>query len=182
MTKGIIRAKGRLGKSNLPEEKKHPVLLPNEHPLVRIFATHHRKLLHQGYRVVIADIANLGVLIGGGRELLKCIVAKCFFCRTRRQMLLKQQMGILPSFRIQEQKAPFTSVAIDFLGYLRIKLSRNVNIKGSVMIVTCMTTRCIHLELSYTTDTNSFIRAWHRFTTVKGIHPNHVSFRWWWFI
>ena len=42
------------------------------------------------------------------------------------------------------------------------------------MIVTCMTTRCIHLELSYTTDTNSFIRAWRRFTTVRGIHPNHV--------
>ena len=42
------------------------------------------------------------------------------------------------------------------------------------MIVTCMTTRCIHLELCTTIDTNSFLRAWRRFTSVRGVHPNHV--------
>ena len=172
---GIIRAKGRLEKSNLPNEKKHPILLSSEHPIVHIFASyHHRRLLHQGYRVVIANIANLGILIGGGSELLKRIAAKCFFCRTRRQKLLRQQMGILPSFRILEQKCPFTSVAVDFFGNLRIKLSRNIHRKGSVMIATCMTTRSIHLELCETIDTNSFVRAWRRFISVRGVHPNHV--------
>ena len=156
-------------------EKKHPILLPGEHPIVHLFALyHHRRLLHQGYRVIIANIVNLGILISGARELLKYIAAKCFFCRTRRRKLLEQQMGILPSFRIEEHKSPFTSVAIDFFGNLRIKQSRNVSIKGSVMIVTCMTTRCIHLELCSTIDTYSFIRAWRRFTAVRGVHPNHV--------
>ena len=42
------------------------------------------------------------------------------------------------------------------------------------MIVTCMTTRNIHLELCYTVDTDSCVRAWRRFTAVRGVHPNHV--------
>ena len=42
------------------------------------------------------------------------------------------------------------------------------------MIVACLTTRCIHLELCSTIDTNSFIRAWRRFVSVRGVHPNHV--------
>ena len=81
-------------------------------------------------------------------------------------------MGVLPSFRIQEEKPPFTSVAVDFFGNLNMKQSRNVSIK--VMIITCMTTRCMHLELCTTIDTNSFVRAWRRFTSVRGIHPNHA--------
>ena len=113
--KGIIRAEGRLNESNLPIEMKHPVLLPSEHYIVYLFALyHHRDLLHQGYRVVLANLSNLGILIGGGRELLKRIAAKCLFCRKRRHKLLKQQMGLLPSFRIHDQKAPFTFVAVDF--------------------------------------------------------------------
>ena len=83
-------------------------------------------------------------------------------------------MGILPTFRIKEGKAPFTSVAVDFLENLKIKLSRNCSINGTVAIVTCMTSRCIHLELCTTIDTNSFLRAWRRFPTRRGVHPNHV--------
>ena len=83
-------------------------------------------------------------------------------------------MGILPTFRIKEGKAPFTSVAVDFFGNLKIKQSRNCTINGTVAIVTCMTSRCIHLELCTTIDTNSFLRAWRRFTTRRGVHPNYV--------
>ena len=171
----VIRANGRLGKTTLPEESKHPVILPGEHPWVRLLALHHhRKLLHQGHRVVLISLANDGILIGCGKELLKSIAAKCFFCRTRRRLLLQQQMGTLPSFRIIIRQAPFASVAIDFFGNLKIKQSRNVSVPGSVMIVACMTTRCIHLELCTTIDTDSFVRGWRRFTSVRGVHPNHV--------
>ena len=172
---GLVRTKGRLEKVDLPEEVKHPILLPGEHPLVYLYASyHHRNLLHQGYRVSLAYLASIGILIGGGGELLNNIASKCIFCRTRRRKLLQQQMGILPTFRIKEGKAPFTSVAVDFFGNLKIKHSRNFSINGTVAIVTCMTSRCIHLELCTTIDTNSFSRAWRRFTTRRGVHPNHV--------
>ena len=172
---GVIRGKGRLEKTNLPENIKYPIILPSEHPIVYLFAQfHHKRLLHQGYRVVIANLINIGIIIGGGKGLLKSIASKCLFCRIRRRKLLQQQMGVLPSFRIQERKAPFASVAIDFFGNLKIKVTRNSSINGSAMIVVCMTTRCVHLELCSTIDTNSFLQAWRRFTTSRGVHPNHV--------
>ena len=172
---GLIRAKGRLAETQLPDHLKFPVLLPGEHPVVRLFAIHHhRKLLHQGYRVVLSYLVSIGIIIGGGMDLLKSIASKCLFCRIRRRQLLQQQMGSLPSFRINERKAPFTSCALDFFGYIKIRLNRNTSVKGSVLLVTCMTTRCIHLELCTTIDTSSFLRAWRRFTCIRGTHPSHV--------
>ena len=56
---------------------------------------------------------------------------------------MQQQMAALPSFRIKVKEAPFASVAIDFLGNLKIKVGRNASVDGAVLIITCMTTRCI---------------------------------------
>ena len=172
---GLIRGKGRLEKIDLPYQIKYPVILPGEQTIVRKFAAHHHKrLLHQGYRVVLANLINDRILIGGGKDLLKSISAKCLFCRMRRRLLLQQQMGDLPEFRVPVQRAPFTSVAIDFFGFLKIKKSRNASVNGSVMIVACMKTRCIHLELCSLIDTNSFLQAWRRFISRRGIHLHHA--------
>ena len=173
---GVIRVQGRLEKSSLPDEVKNPILLPGEHPITRLLAIHHhRLLLHQGYRVVLANLANLGIMIGSGMELLKSIASRCLFCRIRRRKLLEQRMGQLPNFRVQVRMPPFTSVALDFFGNLKIKLTKNSSVNGLVMIVTCCTTRCIHLELCLALDTGTFLKAWRRFVSTRGVHP-HLAF------
>ena len=116
-SKGLIRANGRLSQVDLPEEVEHPILLPGEHPLTHLLAIrYHHKLLHQGYRVVLANLSNIGIVIGKGRELLKSIANRCMFCRIRGRKCLEQEMGSLPAFRIQPRMPPFTSVAVDFFG------------------------------------------------------------------
>ncbi|CAB4029375.1 PREDICTED: uncharacterized protein LOC107334477 [Paramuricea clavata] len=172
---GVLQSGGRLDQSNLLDELKYPVILPARSQLVHLLAQHcHRRFKHQGYRIIIANLRLEGILIVGGRKLLKSVAARCFFCRTRRRKLLQQRMGELPSFRIQPKLAPFTSVAMDFSGHLKVKQSRNVAVNGSVLIITCATTRCIHLELCLTQDTNSFLTAWRRFATCRGVHPSLV--------
>ena len=112
---GLIRVYGRLAEIEIDDQLKHPIILPAEHPLVRMFLVHHhKKLLHQGYRVVIANLTHSGYLIRGGKKLLNSISSRCIFCRIRRRKLFTQLMGNLPSFRIQVRKPPFTSVAVDF--------------------------------------------------------------------
>ena len=96
------------------------------------------------------------------------------FCRIRKRKCLEQKMRSLPAFRIQPRMPQFTSVAVDFFGNLKIKQSRNVIVNGLVLIITCMTRRCIHLELCVAIDRNSFLRAWRRFATVRGIYPTHA--------
>ena len=172
---GLIRVKGRLEKCDLADEVKHPILLPGEHPIIRLFGVyHHRLLLHQGYRVVLANLSNTGILIGNGMELLKSISSRCIFCRVRRRQLLQQRMGELPNFRIQVRTPPFTAVAADFFGNLKVKMTRNTSINGVVMIVACCTTRCIHLELCQALDTNTFLMAWRRFVSSRGVHPHQA--------
>ena len=141
---------------------KHPILLPVEHHLLRLILMYFlKKLLHQDYRVIYANLMNLGYIIGIGKEILKSIANRCIFRRIRRRKVLQQMMGDIPSFRLQIRKPPFTSAAVDLFGQLKVKQSRIVTINGSMMIVTCTTTRCICLLL----DTNPFLRAWRRFSS-----------------
>ena len=83
----------------VPEEIKYPIILPGKHSIVRLLTMyHHKRLLHQGYRVLLVNLMNIGIDIGGGKFILKSIPAKCLFYRIRRRKLLKQQqMGHLPN-------------------------------------------------------------------------------------
>ena len=173
--KGIVRAEGRIGKLPLHPDVCHPIILPGNSPLVELYARRkHIRYLHQGYRVVLANIAKEGVHIGNGKELLKSVASKCLYCRTRRESMLQQQMGILPAFRGNPCTPPFAAVAVDFFGPLQTKVSRNVTIESSVMIVTCTTTRVVHLELTNSASTESFLLAWRRFVSRRGVHPTTV--------
>ena len=137
----MIRADGRLGKLPLQPEVRHPIILPGNNPLVELYARRkHVRYLHQGYRVVLANIAKEGVHIGNGKELLKSVASKCLYCRTRRESILQQQMGIFPAFRGNPNTPPFAAVALDFFGPLQAKVNRNITTESTVMIVTCPTT------------------------------------------
>ena len=173
--RGIIRAEGRLGKLPLRHEVRHPIILPGNSPLVALYARRkHVRYLHQGYRVVLANIAKERVHIGNGKELMKSVASKRVYCRTRRESLLQQQMGILPAFRGEPCTPRFAAVAVDFFGPLQTKINRNTTTESSVMIVTCTTTRIVHLELTSTASTESFLLAWRRFVSRRCIHPTKV--------
>nr|XP_039251108.1 uncharacterized protein LOC120328646 [Styela clava] len=65
---GILRIGGRLNRTDLYMEMKHPVVLPGKHSLVRLLGVfYHKKFLHQGYRVILANMKNDGIVLIGGR-------------------------------------------------------------------------------------------------------------------
>ena len=169
---GLFCVGGHIARSNLPEAMKHPIVLVKDTPLVPVYLEYyHKKYLHQGYRVILANLAQLGVLVVNGKSVLKSISAKCIFCRIRRRNLLSQRMAELPEFRVNCHTAPFQNVALDFFGNLKVRRTRNVVTDASVMLVTCTTTRCVHLELCSSIDANGFLLAWRRFSSARGIHP-----------
>ena len=88
-----------------------------------------------------------------------------------RRRLLVQQMGQLPSFRFQCNQPPFSYVAVDYFGFIKLKKTRNVVIDASVLLITCTTTRVIHLEICETQSTDDFILAWRRFVAKCHVHP-----------
>ena len=89
--KGMTHAEGRLSKLPLQPEVCHPIILPGNNRLVVLYARReHIRYLHQGYRVVLANIAKEGVHICIGNELLKSVASKCIYCLTRRESILQQ--------------------------------------------------------------------------------------------
>ena len=90
------------------------------------------------------------------------------------KMISHQQMGILLAFRGNPNTPPFAAVAVDFFGPLQTKVNRNTTTESTVKIVTYTTTRVIHLELTSTASTESFLLACRRFVTRRDIHPAKV--------
>ena len=171
----LLRIHGRLNNFFDNKDIANPIALPSKSKITRLFAEFiHRSYGHQGYRVILVNLREKGIYIVRGKLLLKSVASNCIQCRIYRRNLLRQQMGHLPAFRFKNYCAPFSSVALDFFGPIKIKKTRNVVINGSCLVIVCNTTRVIHLELTETQSTDDFLLALKRFVTKRGVHPSHA--------
>ena len=76
------------------------------------------------------------------------------------------QMAALPKVRV-EMDRPFASCGLDFLGPLTVRKFRKTE-KRYVLLVTCLATRALHLEVAQGLDTDSFLLALRRFIARRG--------------
>lgn len=172
---GLYRASGRIDNFPVSDLMKHPIILHKDCKLVEYYLIYkHRIMGHTGFRVVLTELYRKGIYIIGGRKMLKSIAAHCIFCRTRRGKLLTQQMGQLPAFRGNPYSPVFHTVALDYFGPIKAKITRFTVVDCWILIVTCTTSRAIHLEIVDTSSSISFITAWRRFVTTRGVHPKEA--------
>ena len=71
-------------------------------------------------------------------------------------------MANLPSGRAAFDESPFKQCGVDLFGPVMVKDFRE-RLKRWVVLFTCLTVRCIHLEVVESTDTNAFINSLRRF-------------------
>ena len=76
-------------------------------------------------------------------------------------------MSDLPPARLQLNEAPFTHTGVDYFGPIVIRQRRS-ELKRYGCIMTCMTTRAIHLEVAPDLTTSSFLNALRRFIARRG--------------
>ena len=99
------------------------------------------------------------------------LIEGCVTCRKLRGTTLTQQMANLPLERT-ETTPPFTNVGFDVFGPWEIsttKLSGGaVNSKRWGLILTCLSSRAIHIEVLETMEASSFICALRRFLAIRG--------------
>ncbi|XP_046860750.1 uncharacterized protein LOC124453977 [Xenia sp. Carnegie-2017] len=93
---GIVRVGGRLDKSSLPEESKHPAILDSSHHVTKLIVRYyHAKEGHAGTSQTLAAIRQRFWIIKGPST-VKSIVNNCVPCRRRNQSPGKQIMAPLP--------------------------------------------------------------------------------------
>ena len=169
---GLLRVGGRLRNAPLPEETRHPVILPRDSRVTTLIVVSvHEKLMHSGPDHVLNDLRQ-AYWIPRGRALVRSVVHDCPVCRQRRVSPCQPRMADLPAARF-DRRYPFSSVGIDYFGPLLVKTGPRSTEKRYCLLVTCMATRAVHLELSHTLNTDSFLLAFSRYAARRG-KPSQV--------
>ncbi|KRX59200.1 hypothetical protein T09_12309 [Trichinella sp. T9] len=147
---GLLRMGGRLRRSTLPPESKHPIILPNNHPVTELLIKdHHVRQMHAGVNQTLVVIRTKFWIIRA-RNAVKKIIRSCPVCRRVETQPYRLRMSDLPADRVTESP-PFSHTGVDFAGPLFVRpegQGRNARVnKAYVCIFTCMTTRAAFGDL-----------------------------------
>ncbi|XP_043064457.1 uncharacterized protein LOC122320328 [Drosophila ficusphila] len=167
---GLLRVGGRLSNSLLPEEIKHPIILPKHHRISLLILEHeHRIHLHPGVTALFV-IVRQQYWIVGARNMIRKLTHACLKCFRQRHKTTDQYMADLPAVRVR-QAYPFENTGCDYAGPLLLKVHKGRNPrkeKGYICLFVCLVTSAIHLELATDLSTDTFLAALRRFTSRRG--------------
>lgn len=174
---GIVRVGGRLRKSSLPFEVKHPILLPKSHRLTDLIVEKiHKDNCHPGLKTMQNLVYQKFWILSPRSAIYRCL-AHCIRCFRAKPKSLSPSMADLPSFRISQVKA-FSNVSLDYAGYFKITLAKTRNpkiLKAYVCVFVCCATKALHLELVSDLSTEAFLAAFRRFQARRGRISNLYS-------
>ncbi|KAK7922058.1 hypothetical protein WMY93_008960 [Mugilogobius chulae] len=165
---GLIRVGGRLRLATEVEpDSIHPIVLSADHSLSKLIIKHYdAQLLHPGAERLYAEIRRAYWIIRG-RQAIKKHQHQCVECRRWRATPSTPKMADLPSSRLRLYKPPFWSTGVDCFGPYLVKIGRRREKRWGI-IYKCLTTRCVHLDLLPSLDTDSFLMSLRRFIARRG--------------
>ena len=173
---GVLRAKGRTRKApSISYAAKHPIILDSRHRAVKLFLLHiHQQNHHQGLEHQ-RSILNQEFWIVHLRSTLRAIKNNCVTCRRSSASTLAPEMADLPSERLNDRCFPFSACGIDYFGPLQVRIGRKQHHKRWICLITCLSTRAIHLEVCHTLSSDSCILALQRFISRRGRPQSIIS-------
>ena len=178
---GVFRLKGRFGNTELSYEVKHPAILRSDSNFAKLVVLEsHERVLHHGVESTLSHVRRKFWLVKG-RRLIKNTLKRCIVCKKCQGLTMKPARSPdLPDFRTSFTYS-FKFTGLDFAGPLIVKYDKDC-LKAYVLILTCATTRALHLELVPSMSTDSFLQAFKRFIARKGtpdmiIHDNFKTFK-----
>ena len=170
----VLRVGGRLKNAGFPHDVAHPILLPSQHAVTKmIIDYHHNAIKHQGRLLTHGAIRQAGFHIFHGSKSIKQFIHGCLFCRRLRGKLESPIMADLPADRVSDKVAIFDVVGIDCFGPMYVhdgRSTRRTNASKKVygLLITCLASRAIHIEMLPSMDTTSFELGIRRFMAVRG--------------
>jgi hypothetical protein len=166
---GIIRVGGRIRRAKVPENLRHPAVLPKKGHVTQLLVYHyHRKTGHAlpGRGTTMGELRSSGIWILSARSSIISCLRNCVICKRLRGRPAAQKMGDLPQDRITEAP-PFSNSGVDYFGPFPVPQGCS-NVKRWGVLFTCLSSRAIHLEVTHSMSTDSFINAYRRFVCRRG--------------
>ncbi|XP_055522807.1 uncharacterized protein LOC129716987 [Wyeomyia smithii] len=156
--KKLLRAVGRLNNSQLPFENRHPIILPDKDPVVRLLVQQmHIELLHVGQTGLLNAMRQL-YWLQNARPTIRFITRCCVRCFRTSPTTTSQLMRNLPGSR-KVPSPPFAVTGVDYAGPFWTKQGsrRPAIVKSYVAVYVCMTTKAVHLEAVSDLSTDAFL-------------------------
>ena len=171
---GFIRCGGRIHNAPLPELTRFPYLFPAKHPLTRVIVLDaHANQLHAGTSALVSHIRQR-YWIPSIRQYIQGLLKKCVTCRKVMGKLYRApDPPPLPKIRVQDA-TPFTVTGVDFTGALHIRGKSGIE-NAYICLLTCASTRAVHLEVVPDLSTETFIQAFRRFASRKSLPRTMIS-------
>ena len=176
---GILRLRGRFGRANsISYNQRHPAIIKNDSHITKLIVLDtHKTLLHQGVSSTLSHIRTKFWIIQG-KKTVKKYLGDCVTCRrSQGTTMTSPPTSDLPNFRIDCRYA-FQVIGLDNAGPLFLKDSS----KCYILLLTCVTSRAVHLELTPDLSIPAFLRGYKRFAARRGtpdkiIYDNFKTFR-----
>lgn len=175
---GVMRSDGRLENAEyLPYDVKYPIILPRKEWETKLIVRwcHQQGNHTAGTNQTLAMLSSRFWLMQGREEIREC-EGECYECRKRRAKAAQQVMAPLPKIRLKMPLRAFARTAVDFGGpFITIQGRGRRRTKRYLCLFTCLTSRAVHLEIAYGLDTDSFLNAFCRMASRRGLPEEMIS-------
>ncbi|KAK6027473.1 peptidase family A16 [Ostertagia ostertagi] len=145
----LWKSRGRVENADLPKEAISPVYLPRESHITSLYVLHvHVTNNHCGVNHILTELRQK-VWITKGRHTIKRVLNKlCYHCkRYTAQPFKLPEFPPHPAKRVRRPNYPFESVGMDYAGPLLCKSDENIPAKYWIILLTCLNTRAIYVDL-----------------------------------
>ena len=164
---GVLRVGGRLSRSKLTSNEAHPVVLPKTSNITEaVVIWSHETIGHGGRGLALNNLRKNGIWVLGANAVVRKIIHKCVICRKLRGKFGDQKMSDLPKERYCEATT-FPHCGVDMFGPFIIRYRRS-NLKRYCALCTCFASTAVHIEVTCTMETDSFIQTLRRFMSIRG--------------
>lgn len=167
---GLIRSDSRLKYAEfISYDTRYPIILPRKNWITKLIVKfHHEEGNHTGTNHILASLSSQFWIISG-REEIREWEKECSVCRRRKASAANQIMAPIPRERLIPLRA-FAHRAVDYGGpFITIQGRGKHRMKRYLCLFTCLATRAIHLEMAYSLDTDSFLNAFYRMASRRGL-------------
>ena len=175
---GLMRSDGRLKQAKfLAYDVRYPIILPRKSWVTKLIV----KDFHEHGKHAAGTNQTLAALsarywIIAGRKVIREWEKECAECRRRKAKACQQVMAPLPISRLTTSLRAFTKTAVDFGGpFITVQGREKRRLKRYLCLFTCPATRAVHLEVAFGLDTDSFLNAFYRMASRRGLPEEMYS-------